>query len=446
MRVASMHRRRDAADRVSAYDMSNLRIEEQGLSMHLAALAFLAGAPLRDASGALRLDEIRGHVEERIRGAERLHQVLDRPSAGRRAPAWVRDPHFDIARHVTTRTVPPPGDEGAVLELCCELTAPPLDRSRPLWELRLLDGLADGRVALLLRLHHVVADGAGALELFSTLFGPATPPPAPTDPVAAEPSRPPDRHVGPPPAPADRTRSLASGGAARLSRTWTLARLGRAPALSWNRPVGSRRIHLLVRGDLARAKATAHQQGGKVNDVVLAAVAGGAHRLLASRGELEPGLDLHVSVAASVRRPGQIGGNRVGVRVVAVPVDDPDATSRLHTISTRTAAQRHHPPLQPNGRFLQRGMVRIMKHQRLINLVLSNMPGPPAPLWFAGARVEEAFQLTPLQGNCPLGVAVLSYAGQLNVDIAADPGIVPDADVFARGVAETLDRLGAART
>ncbi len=202
-------------------------------------------------------------------------------------------------------------------------------------------------------------------------------------------------------------------------------------------------MHLLVRGDLERARAVAHRHGGKVNDVVLAAIAGGAYRLLESRDELEPDLDMHVSVAASIRRPGETGGNRVGVRIVAVPVSTPGAADRLDCISARTAAQRHLRPLQPSARFLQRGMVHVMKRQRLVNMVISNMPGPPVPLRFAGAQVRETFQLTLLQGNCAVGVGVLSYAGQLNFDIVADPDLVPDVDVFAHGVTAALEELGA---
>jgi hypothetical protein len=234
-----------------------------------------------------------------------------------------------------------------------------------LWELWLLNGLADGRVALLLRLHHVVADGAAALEMFSSMHdrSPGTPVPAPVSENIAR--RPP---TIPSPAasyqaqhahsPAARLKSIAAGGAMRDRRGWAVARLGMAPALSWNQPVGSRRVHRFVRGDLARS--------------------------------------------------------------------------------------RH--ALQPNGRFQQRWVVHVMAHQRLINMVLSNMPGPPVPLSFTGASVQEMFQIGLLQGNCAVGVGVLSYAGQLNVDIVADPDVVPDPEVFTKGVAEAFDQLGVART
>jgi diacylglycerol O-acyltransferase / wax synthase len=450
---APLSHRHDAVERISPLDLSNLRVEEHGMPMHIAALALLDGRPLLDEVGDLQMEEIRRHVAERIGGTKRLHQVLVWPKGRHRRPVWEDDREFAVADHVRTRTLPPPGDEDALLRVCCELNAPALDRTRPLWELWLLNGLADGRVAFLLRLHHVVADGAAALELFSSMLdlAPGTPVPALVSEIIA--GRPPSI---PSPAasyqtplaqsPAARLTGVAAGAAMRVRRGWAVARLGRAPALSWNQPVGSRRVHRFVRGDLARAKVVAHEYGGKVNDVVLAAVAGGAHALLKSRGELTPDLDMHVSVAASIRRPGETGGNRVGVRLVPVPVSDPDASNRLRTIAAHTATQRRWPPLQPNGRFQQRWVVHVMAHQRLINMVLSNMPGPQLPLSFAGASVQEMFQIGLLQGNCAVGVGVFSYTGQLNVDIVADPDVVPDYEVFTNGVAEAFEQLGVART
>ena len=421
------------------------------MPMQVAALALLDGSGLLDEAGELPVERIRRHVERRIRDVARLHQVLTSRGAHRR-PAWTDDHRFDIAAHVKVRRLPPPGDEEALLRVCSDLHAVRLDRTRPLWEAWLLNGLADGRVALLLRLHHVVADGSAALELFSSLLDPVpdVPDEAPRSRSMDGPSIPTgdgatSLRTESGPSPVARTAGRAARGAARVGQVWGVLRQGQAPALSWNRPVDRRQVHLLVRGDLARAKAAAHESGGKVNDAVLAAVAGGAHRLLESRAELGADLDMRVSVAASVRRPGERGGNRVGVRLVAVPVGDPDALSCLRTVAGRTAAQRDRPPLQPSGRVLQRWMVHVMPHQRMINLVLSNMPGPSTPLSFAGAWVRELFQLSVVQGNCAIGVGVLSYAGQLNLDIVADADVVPDVEVFARGVTEALERLGAVR-
>lgn len=434
-------------ERVTPFDMSNLRVEEHGMPMHVTAVVLLDGAPLMDSGGELLLADIRRHVECRTSDTARLRQVLVWPRRGR--PTWVHDPAFDIDSHVVTRRVPEPGDEQSLLDLCCELDRPPLDRSRPLWQLWLLTGLADGRVALLVRLHHVIADGIAALELLSSVLDVApdveaamtTGPPVTTS-ASNTPTPARLRHATARPR---RLVAAAAPLALRARQVWAFARLGRAPRVSWLRPVGGTRTLALIRADLVAAKEAAHAHGGKLNDVVLAAVGGGAHRLLRSRGELVPGLAIHVAVAASVRRPGESGGNRVGIRLVPVPVDEPDAGARLEAVATYTAAARSLPPYHPNNRLLQRWMVRIMSRQRTINLVLSNMPGPTVPLYFAGARVQEMFQLSALQGNVGIGVGVLSYAGALNVDIVADPEIVPDIGIFVDGVCEAFVGLGVMR-
>jgi hypothetical protein len=129
-------------DRLSPLDVSNLRVEDHGLPMHVAALAILEGAPLLDASGQLRLDALRGHLERRLHQAPRLRQVLYRPRLGLGPPVWVDDARFDIRRHVRARAIRTPGDEATLLGVCSQLNEPPLDRSRPLWELWVLTGLS----------------------------------------------------------------------------------------------------------------------------------------------------------------------------------------------------------------------------------------------------------------------------------------------------------------
>jgi diacylglycerol O-acyltransferase len=209
--------------------------------------------------------------------------------------------------------------------------------------------------------------------------------------------------------------------------------------------VGKHRRLLLVRGDLEGAKVTAHANGAKVNDVVLAAVAGGARRLLERRGELRPDLVLTVSVAASMRGPADEGasGNRVGIMLVPLPVGEADAVRRLEEIARATAERKRRPPYQPGGRFLQHWMVRAMFHQRLVNLLESNLPGPPVSVYFAGARVLELFQVGVVQGDITLSIGVLSYAGQLNFDIVADADAAPDLAVFSEGLSDALEQLGA---
>jgi diacylglycerol O-acyltransferase / wax synthase len=447
-------------ERLSPVDAANMRVESHGRPMNVAALGVADGASLLDAAGRLRLDEVRADLGRRLHLAPRLRQVLVWPRPGLGPPAWADDPRFDIRQHVRARSVPAPGDEAALLAVCSELNQPPLDRSRPLWELWLLPGLADGNIGMLFRLHHAVADGIAAIALLGALLEdtPGTPPwPAP-------PWRP-----TPPPSGwqlfTDTWRQRAVATAAAASRLRHPAAIvhslgvrarklrlalgeGLAPRVSWNRPAGTRRRMLLVRADLASAKAVAHAHGATVNDVVLAAAAGGARQLLASRAELRPGMVLKATVAAAARDPGDLvpTGNRAAIMLVPLPAGEPDPARRLAQIARLTSARKRYPPYQPAARFAQHAMIPAMARQRLANLFTSNLPGPPEPLYLAGARVLELYQVGVVQGNVTVAVGVLSYAGQLNFSILGDADAVPGLKAFADGTADALTQLGAQAT
>ena len=445
-------------DRLSALDVSNLRVEERGVPMHVAALVILEGSPLLDRSGEVRLNELRRRIERRLDRAPRLRQVLYEPRLGLGRPAWIDDAGFDVRQHVRSRAIPAPGDEASLLRVCAGLNEPPLDRSRPLWTMWFLTGLAGGSVGLLIRLHHALADGMAALALMSVLFDAS-----PEEPQPDEPSWVPKQAPKASELLADNARRGMHGLARVLSllRRPALAirglvasvvpmgrllRGGFAARLSFNRQVGKRRRLVLVRSDLDRAKAVAHAHGAKVNDVVLASVAGGARRLLEHRGELTKDLVLKVSVPASMRGPGgePVIGNLAAIRVLPVPVGEPDPIRRFRRIARASAEAKRHPPLQPGGRFAQSLMVRAMSHQRMVNLFTSNLVGPPVPLYLAGARLLEVFQIGVVQGNVPIAVGVISYAGELNFSVLGDADVVPDLDVFAEGMSDALDRLGQA--
>lgn len=462
-------------ERLSPQDLVNLRVEDRGLPMHVAALIILDGAvgagagaadSGRPAPAGLRdparpaslpdLDTLRVIVAQRLHLVPRLRQVLYRPRPGLGPPVWVDAAGFDIREHVLARPVPAPGDEAALLRVCTELNQDRLDRSRPLWQMWLLTGLADHRAGLLIRLHHVVADGIAALAMLAALCDPD--PGMPSAPVPA---------WAPEPVPsagelaADQLHRQAlamtgamravrhpAAGAARLGvlarQAGQLARDGAAPRTSLNVPVSGHHRLLLVRADLERARAVAHAHGGTVNDLVLAAVAGGARSVLAARGELTPRLVLRASVAASVRAAPdpRATGNRVGVILVPLPVAEADPARRLAQIAAATADRKRRPPYQPNARLLQRPMVNMMSRQHLVNLLVSNLPGPAAQLRLAGARIREMFQIGIVQGNVTLSVGALSYAGQLTIAVVGDPEAVPDLAGFTAGMAGTLEQLG----
>jgi diacylglycerol O-acyltransferase / wax synthase len=434
--------------------------EDYGWSGDIGALAILDGTNLLDREGRVRIEAVRRQLEPRLHLVPRFRQLLYRPRPGLGWPLWVDAPCFDLADHIRVHAVAAPGKEAQLLEACQELARRRLDPARPLWELWLLPGLPEGGVGALLRLHHVIADGTAALAAFGSLLD--LTPDAPTP-------------VAPPwtPTPIPTARELLRDNLRRrrqeLGRGWSgLAYPGRtlrraqaawpawrevlaekpAPRTSLNHPVGADRRLAIVRGRLDLTKQIAHAHQAKVNDVVLAAVAGGLRQLLARRGEDVQGLVQRAMVTISdhQEQPGQARGNKPGWMMVPLPLGEPDPVRRLELIAAETAARKHRArPQAGTGifRFVagQRVWYRRFPRQRSVNLVVSNVPGPPVPLHLAGARLLELFPMMPTMGNLTLVVAALSYAGQLNLTAVADRDGCPDVDVFAQGVRSALDDL-----
>lgn len=447
-------------DRVTASDMFLLLWDDYGWSSDIGGLAILDGTSLYDPEGRVRIDAVRQQLEPRLHLIPRFRQLLYRPPFGLGWPLWVDAPSFDIADHIRVREVAPPGDEAQLLQACQDLAHQRLDATRPLWELWLLPGLSDGRVGAYLRLHHVLADGSAALAAFAALLDPTPYPPAqvaspwrPTAiPTARELLRDNLRR---------RRQELARGCSALAHPRRTLDSARRAlpawrevlteqpaPQTGLNRPVGTDRLLALVRSrlDLTKRIAEAHQ--AKVNDVVLAAVAGGLRGLLASRGEDLRGMVQRAMVTISEHQgeSGQAQGNRPGWMMVPLSLGEPDPVRRLRLIVDETSARKRRArPEAGTGIFrfvaCQRLWYRRFPRQRSINLVVTNVAGPPLPLHLAGARVLETFPMMPTMGNLTLVVAALSYAGQLNLTAAADRDGCPDVAVFAQGTRDSLDAL-----
>jgi diacylglycerol O-acyltransferase / wax synthase len=217
------------------------------------------------------------------------------------------------------------------------------------------------------------------------------------------------------------------------------------------RPVGGRRRLAVVRAGLAEVKAVAHAQGATVNDLLLAAVTGGLRELLLARGTPTDGLTLYASVPVALRAGADTAalGNQVGLMVVPLPVGESDPAQRLQLITRATTERKRRPErlasLRPVGSLtILRALNRYSRHQRIVDLFVTNVPGPQRPLYVLGARLVEAFPVVQVAGNVPLSVAVLSYAGQLNIGIQSDPDGLPDLDVFVDGLRRSLEELGAA--
>jgi len=447
-------------ERVTASDLFLLMWDDYGWSSDIGGLAILDGTGLLDRDGRVLTEAVRARLEPRLHLVPRFRQLLYRPRLGLGWPLWVDAPAFDLADHIRVHPVAAPGGRAQLLAACQELVARRLDPARPLWELWLLPGLPDRQVGAYLRLHHAVADGTAALAAFGALLDPVPGAPAP----AAPPWTP-----APIPAASQlladnlRRRRAEVGrgceGLAHPGRTLARARAAwpawrevltekPAPRTSLNHPVGDGRRLAIVRSRLDYTKQIARAHHATVNDVVLAAVADGLRQLLASRGE-----DVHdlvqramVTISTHHEQPGQARGNKPGWMMVPLPLGEPDPVRRLELIAAETAARKHKArPEAGSGIFRfaagQRAWYRHFPRQRSVNLVVTNVAGPPVPLYLAGAPLLELFPMMPVMGNLTLVVAVLSYAGQLNLTAVADHDHCPDVEVLAHGMRGALDDL-----
>ena len=428
----------------------------------IGAIALFDGANLFAADGRFRIEAVRGAVERKLHLAPRFRQLLRVPPAELGGPLWIDAPTFDIADHVRLLPLPPPGDEDQVLATVEVIRRRRLDRSKPLWEIWVLPGLPGNRIAVFMRTHHCIADGIAGVAVLGTLLD--------LEPDAATVPGPPWTPAKPPSdddlrADHDMRHSRDMRGrvatfahplksAHGVLGAWPAVRELLAekelPASSLDRRVGPGRTLALVRADLQAVKDIAHGNDAKVNDVLLAAIAGGLRRLLAGRGEPVDGTILRVYVPVSLRHGEYAGarGNQIAQMVVPLPVGVGDPGVRLRMIVAETARRklRARPSV---GKLPHRGLagrlfLKLIDRQH-VNVTTADLPGPPVPLYLAGARLLEVFPLLPLIGRVSLGVGAISYAGQFNIAAVADWDSHPDLAVFASGVREELGTLELSR-
>jgi diacylglycerol O-acyltransferase / wax synthase len=446
-------------DRLTALDLSMLWPDEFGWPQDIGGLAILDGSRLLDAGGRLRIGHVREAIDARLHLVPRFRQLVYFPSRGLGWPLWVDAPRFDLADHVRVFPVPAPGDEAQLLQIVEQLRRRQLDRSRPLWQMWFLPGLPDRRVGFLLKVHHTIADGVAGVATLGALTDTIPDPPVSPAPAWTPAPEPSARELL-----EDNLRGRLDGfGRAASACAHPVATMGHvraawpalretfaegwAPRSSLNRPIGSDRRLAVVRSRLDVVRRVAHMHDATINDVLMAAIAGGFRDLLRSRGERVDGLVLRAYVPVSLHReqPGQAHGNLDGMMVVPLPVGVPDPTERVRLVAaeTTTRKKRHRPAggtLFRNG-LVQRAFLRVLARQRWANAYVANVPGPRVPLYLAGAPLLELFPLVPLTGNLTLGVGALSYAGQFNLTAVADRDTCPDVRVFADGVRAALQSL-----
>ncbi|HEX6302377.1 MAG TPA: wax ester/triacylglycerol synthase family O-acyltransferase [Acidimicrobiia bacterium] len=424
----------------------------------IGALAILDGATLFDASGRLRMEAIRHAIEARLHLVPRFRQLIHTPRRGFGGPFWVDAPDFDLTSHVREHPLPPSGDESGLLEVVEQLRRRPLDPTRRLWEMWFLTGLPDQKVGLYVRIHHSIADGMAAMATVAAFLDTA-----------------PDQSVTPPapwtPGPRPSTKDLLTDNLAhylhsvtravsvimrpraafrRLREAWPAMRelLTERPAskTALDRMVGPARQVRLIRTSLEAVKRAGRAHGATVNDVLLTVTGGGVRALLASRGEPVGDTTIRAYSPVSLRRqlddPQQ--GNLISQMAVPLRLGDADPTRRLRQVAAETtrrkAMKRTSLGVLVQNRILRRLTLMAAMRQR-VNVATASIPGPPIPLYLAGARMLEVFPLIPLIADEPLGIGALSYAGDLFIGIVADPDVCPDIDVLAAGIRNELEEL-----
>lgn len=457
-------------DRLGALDASFLHLERLETPMHVGALSVFDGAPFFDPDGRFRLTDVRSLVASRLHLIPRFRRrIMDVPLAQGR-PVWVDDDRFDITYHVRLTALPAPGSREQLLTLCARVQAQLLDRSRPLWELWFVEGLAGGHVALIQKTHHALVDGVSGVDVATVLLD-FTPKPTAIDPPPWVP--------GPRPAasrllsdsvrervtqPAEMVRSAraalrgprrAASQVGRMARSMSsmVDRNLVAPKTSLHATVGRLRQLETVRVPLDDVKAVRAALGGTVNDVMLAGVSGGLRRLFESRGDDLDGLTVRVMCPVSVRDDSEHLqlGNRVSGMFVSLPVGDPDPLTRLEAIRETTADLKEREQavgaaflvdLTEYAAPTLLGLAaRVAHRQPFFNLIVTNVPGPQTPLYCMGARMLEVYPIVPLSGNLSVVVGILSYCGELHFGLFADPEACPDLPVFAGALEDAFSEL-----
>ncbi len=457
---------------MSAQDAAFLHIEDGNNPMHIGSVAVLEGPP--PAYGdVVRL------IAGKLALVPRYRQKVRFAPGGVGRPVWVDDPHFQILYHIRRTAVPPPGGRDEIRNLAGRLFAQMLDRSKPLWELWMVEGLEEGRWAIISKVHHCMVDGVSATDLLTVMFDsseavPTPPAAAPWDP-APEPGALSLAAHGLARAvtePVDRLRELpgvlrlVASPSRRLSEASRLVRSvgewGRRSATSLNGPIGPHRRWSWAEASLDDVKAIRQSHGGTINDVVLASITAGFRALLQARGEDLSGRVVRTLVPVSVRSDAERGtfNNRVSGMFPGLPVSIADPVERLHAITAQLSGLKESKQAVAGDKLVGLAgfappmlmalgaRLAARTPQRMVQTVTTNVPGPQYPLYVNGRRMVYSYPYVPIVGTVRIGIAIFSYWGRLFFGITGDYDTVPDIDVLRDGIEDGVRELlaGAAGT
>jgi diacylglycerol O-acyltransferase / wax synthase len=452
-------------DRLSSIDASFLSNESSSSHMHVGAVLIFEGPPPR-------YEDLVEHVRSRLSLVPRFRQKLATPPLEAGRPLWADDPNFNLPYHLRQTGLPEPGSEEQLRRLVGRVFSQQLDRSKPLWELWLVQGLEGNRFALLSKTHHAMVDGVAGVDISTVLFDvKPVPEPAPVEEewvpnpepstaqliarglsdAAAAPLGLADRMLRAVQHPERTAKRAAEALEAVGEVSWAFA--NPAPETPLNVKVGPHRRFVWTRAELDTFKRIKNALGGTVNDVVLSVVAGALREWLHRRGVRTEGLELRAQVPVSVRAEDEHGnlGNRIAVMRGPLPVYVEDPVRRLQIVRESMEHLKHSRQAlgaEVISRFndfapptLLAQASRINFSTRLFNLIVTNVPGPQIPLYLLGRELEEVSPVAFLPPNQALAVAIISYNGGVNFGLLADYDSIHDVESIAESITTSLEQL-----
>jgi diacylglycerol O-acyltransferase / wax synthase len=454
------------SDNLTALDATFLEIEQQDEGALMSIGGVFVFDPLPE-GGAPTVDDVCANLALRLDQLPRYSQRLSSTRTGGFAwPHWIDDDRFHVRDHVAHVALPAPGGPAELSEWAADFYSHRLDRTRPLWESALIEGLADGRWAIANKTHHCLVDGVGSVDVAYLLLDvEPNPPERPAAPLAPAtggsllqpfvPSPPqPIAHV------AQAGANVARAGLhatlhprETFERSRSLDELIAAPHTSLNVPIGSTRRFAVVHRPLTELKTISRALGGSVNDAVLAACTSGLRRMLLARGDRLSKRGLRAMVPMNLRQSSDrlILGNRVSSLFVDLPVATPDAHERYRRIADATARLKASGAAAGAAAMLDLAalappvvhatLARSMYASRLFNVTITNVPGPQIPLFAFGARLREVHPVVPLAAEHSVGIAIFSYDGLATFGVIADSESTPDIDVLTDGIEEGIAEL-----
>ena len=456
-------------DRLSAVDASFLAQETAEAHMHLGAVTIFEGP-------APAYEDLVAHIANRLHLVPRYRQKLAVPPLETGRPLWVDDAGFRLEYHLRHAALPAPGTEEQLSVLAARVHSQPLDRAKPLWEMWLVEGLEDGRFALVSKTHHALIDGVAGVDLVTVLFDlvatpePVSAPPPPWSPqpeptpaqmamrglsgLARAPWRLAGRAVDAATRPQETLQATADAAEGLSEIAW--AALNPAPPTPLNVTIGPHRRVSFVRCELDDFKRIKNVFGGTVNDVLLSVVAGALRRLLRGRGLRTDGLELRALVPVSLRTErdrGELGNRLVAMRApLPLYLSDPVARLRLVKQSMdglkRSKQAMGAEVLAQMEQFAPPTVLaqatRLNFSTRLFNLLVTNVPGPQFPLYLLGRRLEDFFPVAFLPRDHALAIAIMSYDSGVDFGLLGDYDAMADIETLADAIRDSLDELLAA--